>query len=53
MYVKITSGGSKYDVLFPSDYMIKRMIDEGLLEKINLDNVPNENILILASKPGA
>ena len=41
MYVKVTSGGSKYDVLFPSDYMIKRMIDEDLLEKIALDNVPN------------
>lgn len=41
MYVKVTSGGSKYDVLFPSDYMIKRMIDEDLLEKIDLDNVPN------------
>lgn len=45
MYVKITSGGSKYDVLFPSDYMIKRMIDEGLLEKINSDNVPNEKYI--------
>lgn len=41
MYVKVTAGGSNYDVLFPSDYMIKRMIDEDLLEKINLDNVPN------------
>ncbi len=41
MYVKVTSGGSNYDVLFPSDYMIKRMIEEDLLEKINLDNVPN------------
>lgn len=41
MYVKVTSGGSNYDVLFPSDYMIKRMIDEGLLEKINMENVPN------------
>ena len=25
----------------PSDYMIKRMIDEDMLEKINLDNIPN------------
>ncbi len=41
MYVKVTSGGSNYDVLFPSDYMIKRMIDEDLLATINYDNIPN------------
>ncbi len=41
MYTKIKSGGSNYDVAFPSDYMIKRMIDEDMLEKINLDNIPN------------
>lgn len=41
MYVKIKSGGSSYDLIFPSDYMITRMRDEGMLEKINLANVPN------------
>lgn len=41
MYVKIRTGGSAYDVVFPSDYMIKRMIDEGLLKEINMDNIPN------------
>ncbi|HHW71575.1 MAG TPA: spermidine/putrescine ABC transporter substrate-binding protein [Clostridiales bacterium] len=41
MYVKIKSGTSKYDVLFPSDYMIERMIEEDLLQKINMDNIPN------------
>lgn len=41
MYVKIKSGGSDYDVAFPSDYMIERMIEEDMLEKINFDNVPN------------
>jgi spermidine/putrescine transport system substrate-binding protein len=41
MYVKIKSGGSNYDVLFPSDYMIKRMIDDGMLYKLNMDNIPN------------
>ncbi|NLC68510.1 MAG: spermidine/putrescine ABC transporter substrate-binding protein [Clostridiaceae bacterium] len=41
MYVKIKSGGSDYDVAFPSDYMIERMIEENMLEKINLNNVPN------------
>ncbi|NMA95730.1 MAG: spermidine/putrescine ABC transporter substrate-binding protein, partial [Clostridiales bacterium] len=40
MYVKVKSGSSKYDVLFPSDYMIERMIEEDLLQKINLDTIP-------------
>ena len=31
MYVSIAKGGTSYDVAFPSDYMIERMIDEGLL----------------------
>lgn len=41
MYVKIKTGGSAYDVAIPSDYMITRMLDEGLLKKINMDNIPN------------
>ena len=41
MYVKIKGGGSDYDVAFPSDYMIERMIKENLLEKIDFNNVPN------------
>ncbi len=41
MYNKIKSGGANYDIIIPSDYMIQRMIDEDLLEKINFDNVPN------------
>ena len=41
MYAKIAMGGSSYDVIFPSDYMVERMIGEGLLQKINWDNIPN------------
>ena len=41
MYVKVKSGGSDYDIAIPSDYMIKRMINEGLVEKIDFNNVPN------------
>jgi spermidine/putrescine transport system substrate-binding protein len=41
MYVKIKTGGSAYDVAIPSDYMITRMLNEGLLKKINMDNIPN------------
>lgn len=41
MYAKIAMGGSSYDVIFPSDYMVERMIGEGLLQEINWDNIPN------------
>ena len=41
MYNKIRSGATRYDVIIPSDYMIERMIAEGLLRKLNFDNIPN------------
>ncbi len=41
MYVKIKSGGSNYDVAFPSDYMIEKMIKEDMLLKIDMNNIPN------------
>lgn len=41
MYTKVSSGAASYDVIFPSDYMVGKMIREGLLEKLNFDNIPN------------
>lgn len=41
MYVKLKSGGSNYDVIFPSDYMIKRLINEDMLQKVDMSNIPN------------
>ncbi len=41
MYNKIKSGGANYDIIIPSDYMIQRMLEEEMLEKINFDNIPN------------
>lgn len=41
MYTKLKGGGSDYDVLFPSDYMLERMIKEDILEKIDHSNIPN------------
>lgn len=41
MYVKIKSGGSNYDVIFPSEYMVTRMIQEDMLLKIDLGKIPN------------
>ena len=41
MYTKLVNSKTKYDVLFPSDYMTERMIDEDMLAEINFANVPN------------
>ena len=41
MYAKIKSGGADYDVIVPSDYMIGKMASEGLLAKLDFDNIPN------------
>ncbi len=45
VYSVLKQGGSSYDVIIPSDYMISRMISEGMLEKINFDNVPNISLI--------
>lgn len=41
MYPIINIGEVNYDVVCPSDYMINRMINEGLLAELNYDNIPN------------
>lgn len=41
LYAKLKAGGASYDVIVPSDYMIERMILEGLLQKPNFENIPN------------
>lgn len=41
MYPIIANGAAQYDLVCPSDYMVQRMISEGMLEKINFDHVPN------------
>jgi spermidine/putrescine transport system substrate-binding protein len=41
LYAKLSGGGADYDVIIPSDYMIGRLIDEGMLAELNFDNIPN------------
>ena len=41
MYSKLSNGGITVDVIFPSDYMAARMIDEGMLLPIDFSNIPN------------
>ncbi len=37
--LRVTPGA--YDLVFPSDYCVERMISEGLITEINFDSVPN------------
>ncbi len=41
MYAKVTAGGGAYDVIFPSDYIIERMIKEERLLKLDKSLIPN------------
>ena len=46
MYTRLSTGAEVYDVVFPSEYMIERLIKEDLLTELNFDNIPNfENVL--------
>lgn len=41
MLVQVRADPSNYDVIFPSDYIIERLVNEGLLEELNFANIPN------------
>ena len=45
LYNVLANSNSSYDVIIPSDYMVARLRQEGMLEKLDFDNIPNyENI---------
>ena len=41
LLTKLETGGSSYDVIIPSDYMIERLIKKDMLEKLDFNNIPN------------
>lgn len=41
MYQKLKSGASNYDVIFPSDYMVDKLIEEDMVQEIDFKNIPN------------
>ena len=45
MYAKLKNGGITVDVVIPSDYMIGRMRQEGMLQELNYDNIPNAKFI--------
>lgn len=46
LYSKLTAGGANYDLIFPSDYMIQRLIDEDRLEPIDFAGIPNYSYIM-------
>lgn len=45
MYTKLVSG-SEYDILVPSDYMVERLIKEDYLQKIDWEQITNQDAII-------
>jgi spermidine/putrescine transport system substrate-binding protein len=41
MLAKLLAGGSKYDLIQPSEYTIEALIKAGKLEELNMANIPN------------
>ncbi|HZY30741.1 MAG TPA: spermidine/putrescine ABC transporter substrate-binding protein, partial [Candidatus Methylomirabilis sp.] len=41
LLAKIQPGNPGYDIIVPTDYMVTAMINLGLLEELNHDNIPN------------
>ena len=52
MYTKVEAGAGTYDVLFPSEYMIERMISKDMLAEIDTSKMPNfANVLDSLKNP--
>ena len=46
LYEILSASNSAYDVIFPSDYMVEKLIDEDLVQKLDYSKIPNsENSL--------
>ena len=41
LYSKLSTGGVTVDLIIPSDYMVSRMREEGMLMELDFDNIPN------------
>ena len=50
MYTKLEAGGTSFDVIIPSDYMIDSLIKQDLLEPLDFSNIPNYKYIDKAFK---
>lgn len=57
MVTKVRQGGTAYDVIVPSEYMVQAMMEEDLIQPLDLSKLPNlqhldEQFLNMAFDPG-
>ena len=45
MYAKLKSGAVSYDIVIPSDYMIERLKNENMLEKLDFSKITNYDLI--------
>lgn len=45
MYTKMLSGGTTFDIIIPSDYMVEKLIADDMLEPLDFSNIPNYQYL--------
>ncbi len=45
LYTMLSTGSTEIDVIFPSDYMIGRMIEENMLAELDFDQIPNYELI--------
>ena len=45
MYSLLKSGGADYDVVVTSDYMLAQLLEEGMLEELDYDQIPNFELI--------
>lgn len=41
LFAKLQSGGTKYDVIIPSDYMVSKLIEKNMIRKLDFKEIPN------------
>lgn len=46
MLVQVQADPTNYDVIFPSDYIIERLVREDLLEPLRFENIPNADLTL-------
>ncbi|MBR3423984.1 MAG: spermidine/putrescine ABC transporter substrate-binding protein, partial [Clostridia bacterium] len=46
LYNKLSSGAAEYDVIFPSDYMVAKLRDEGMLEPLDFSLIDNYQYIL-------
>ncbi len=45
MYAKLKSGAVSYDIVIPSDYMIERLVNENMLQKLDFAKLTNYDLI--------